>query len=72
MPRKLVRSAPLQVRLTPELKRLADELAARENRSLTNLIETLILRAAVAAGLSPQEPQHDGPHVRDNPQHRDE
>ena len=72
MPRKLVRSTALQVRLPPEIKQLADELAARENRSVTNLIETLILRAAAAAGLSPQKPQDNQTGVRDDPEHRDE
>ena len=40
------RTAPVTIRLLPEVKELALRLAEHENRSLTNLIETLIRERA--------------------------
>jgi uncharacterized protein (DUF1778 family) len=36
------RTSPLSIRLTPEIKALAEAVARAENRSVTNLIETLV------------------------------
>lgn len=42
---------PLSIRVTPEIRDLVARLAKAENRSVTNLIETLIIEHARTAGL---------------------
>jgi uncharacterized protein (DUF1778 family) len=48
---KRIKTAILHVRLKPEIKQLAENLAEREHRTLSNWIEALILREAEKAGI---------------------
>jgi|GEM_PF-5569806 len=47
------KSAPLNLYIAPELKAAAEKTAAADNRSLTSLIEKLLMEAASAAGFWP-------------------
>jgi hypothetical protein len=47
MPRKI----PSSIRLDPDVKAAADKLAALQNRTLTNLIETLLMKACQKHGI---------------------
>jgi len=42
---------PTSIRLKPEIKSAADKLAALQNRSLSNLIETLLQEASQKHGI---------------------
>jgi hypothetical protein len=42
---------PISVRLSPEVKTAADKLAKLQNRTLTNLIETLLREACNKHGI---------------------
>jgi hypothetical protein len=47
MPRKI----PASIRLAPDIKAAADKLALLQNRTLTNLIETLLKEACQKNGI---------------------
>jgi len=47
MPKKI----PISVRLSPEVKSAADKMAKLQNRTLTNLIETLLQEACKKQGI---------------------
>jgi|GEM_PF-4627953 uncharacterized protein (DUF1778 family) len=51
---KRLKTESINVRVKPEIKRLAEELAERENRTLSNWVESLILREAEKAGIRPK------------------
>jgi hypothetical protein len=50
---KRVKSAPISIYVAPELKAAAEKTAAKDARTLTGLIEKLIIDAAMAAGFWP-------------------
>lgn len=52
---KRVKTAGINVRVKPEIKRLADSMASAENRTMTNLFETMILERAEKIGLKPNQ-----------------
>jgi hypothetical protein len=47
------KTAPFQVRMRPSVKAAAEEAAAAENRSLSSLIETLLINHLRAMGYLP-------------------
>ncbi len=47
---KMPRKIPISVRLNPEVKACADKMAKKQNRTLTNLIETLLQEACQKQG----------------------
>jgi hypothetical protein len=48
------RSATFPIRLKPSIKKAAEEAARADNRSLSSLIETLLLQHLEAKGLLPK------------------
>jgi len=46
-----IKTDKLTLRISPELKGALRELAARENRTVTNMVETMILKFADNAGV---------------------
>jgi hypothetical protein len=50
--RPKVKTATMTLRLDPEIKAAAEAAAMREHRSITNLIEVLILNHCESIGLS--------------------
>lgn len=52
--RPKVKTATLTVRLDPKIKAAAEAAAVREHRSLTSLLEVLILDHCRSLGLSPE------------------
>lgn len=52
--RPKVKTATLTVRLDPKIKAAAEAAAVREHRSLTSLLEVLILEHCRTLGLSPE------------------
>ena len=52
--RPKVKTATLTVRLDPKIKAAAEAEDVRENRSLTSLLEVLILEHCRTLGLSPE------------------
>lgn len=57
----MTKTAPLSMRLDPDLKARLKRLAQRENRSLTNFIET---KLRCIANEAPAESERKRPHVR--------
>ena len=53
--RPKVKTATLTVRLDPKIKAAAEAAALRDRRSLTSLLEVLILDHCRALGLSPEQ-----------------
>jgi predicted HicB family RNase H-like nuclease len=53
--RPKVKTATLTVRIDPKIKAAAEAAALRERRSLTSLLEVLILDHCCALGLSPEQ-----------------
>lgn len=51
--RPKVKTATLTLRLDPQVKAAAEAAAIRERRSMTSLIEVLILNHCEAVGLTP-------------------
>jgi hypothetical protein len=54
MPKKI----PVSLRLSLKLKEAAEEVARRENRSFTNLIETLLLERCKKYGIKLSDSSH--------------
>lgn len=52
--RPKVKTATLTIRLDPKIKAAAEAAAVREHRSLTSLLEVLILDRCRSLGLSPE------------------
>ena len=52
---QMSKKIPISVRLDPEVKAGADKLAKMQNRTLTNLIETLLKEACQKHGIKAQE-----------------
>lgn len=50
---KRVKSAPISIYVAPELKEAAEKTAKADARSLTGLVEKLIIDAATKAGFWP-------------------
>jgi predicted transcriptional regulator len=48
----------LSIRISPEIKRMLSEIAEREHRSASNLIETMILERCNKFGLKAAEIRH--------------
>lgn len=61
--RPKVKTATLTVRLDPKIKAAAEAAAEREHRSLTSLLEVLILNHCRKLGLQPD--QFVKPHIDD-------
>lgn len=53
--RSKVKTVMLTVRIDPKIKAAAEAAALRERRSLTSLLEVLILDHCRALGLSPEQ-----------------
>lgn len=49
---------PVSLRLTPELKAAAEEAARKENRSFTNLVETLLIERCRKHGIKVSDSPH--------------
>jgi hypothetical protein len=49
------KTAPFQVRMRPSVKAAAEQAAADENRSLSSLIETLLIEHLRLSGYLPAE-----------------
>lgn len=54
MRRPKVKTATLTVRIDPRIKAAAEAAAEQDNRSLTSLLEVLIVNHCRALGLSPE------------------
>jgi predicted HicB family RNase H-like nuclease len=52
MPEKRLKTAQMNLRLKPELKAMAERAAAADNRTLTSLIEKLLIDYCRKKGLS--------------------
>jgi hypothetical protein len=54
MPKKI----PVSIRITPELKAASEKVAKLENRSFTNLVETLLLERCKKHGIKWSDSSH--------------
>lgn len=55
----MTKSERLQLRITPDLKAKLQEIADAENRTLTNCVENLIIKAVQNLNTDPSEVPHD-------------
>lgn len=55
----MTKTERLQLRITPELKAKLQEIADAENRTLTNCVENLIIKAIENQNTNPSEVPHD-------------
>jgi hypothetical protein len=53
------RTASMSFRVTPKFRRLLEAAAAKENRSLTNMLETLLLEFCAKHGIDEHMPSGD-------------
>lgn len=59
MRRTKIKTATLTVRLDPKIKAAAEAAAEQDHRSLTSLLEVLIVNHCRALGLNPERPSKE-------------
>lgn len=58
--RSKTKTATLSIRIAPEIKAAAEAAAKYERRSITSLIEVLVIRHCDALGLTQRSKEKDG------------